>query len=232
MINFVSLSSSEDEEEEIRAIRRRVYRPRINFSLNDSFFKEKFRIYSEAAEFVIHEIAPYLLHDTFRNNALTPQMQLLAALHFVGNGGQYHGIADMHGLSKSTICRCVRRVSEAIVNTLMGRFVKWPENNAENIANLFKNFADFPQVAGIVDGTLIPIDAPSENEPSYVDRKGNHSINAMVVAGPQLQFFYASARWPGSVHDSRVMRNSSLYDVWETEGEILFFAEHNHFLLY
>lgn len=223
MNNFIALSSSEDEEEEAIILRRQRYRQRISFSLNESFFKEKFRIYSEAAEYVIREIVPYLYYDTFRNNPLTPQMQLLVALHFIGNGAQYHGIGDMHGISKSTVCRCVRRVSEAIVDRLMGKHVKWPENNVNSIALEFKSFANFPHVAGVVDGSLIPMDAPSENEPSYVDRKGNHSINAMVVAGPKLQFFYASARWPESVHDARVLRNSSLYNVWETQGEVFLF---------
>lgn len=82
MNNFVSLSSSEDEEEETRTIRRRCYRPRINFSLNDSFFKEKFRIYSETAEYVINEIAPLLLHDTFRNNALTLSFLVTIKIQF------------------------------------------------------------------------------------------------------------------------------------------------------
>ena len=65
---------------------------------------------------------------------------------------------------------------------------------------------------GAIDGTLVNIKTPIENEHNYVDRHGNHSINVMVVAGPDLRVLYLSARWPGSVSDSRVFRNSQLYD--------------------
>lgn len=44
-------------------------------------------------------------------------------------------------------------------------------------------------MAGAIDGSLIPIIAPSENEESYVDRHSQHSINAMVVCGPNYEFF-------------------------------------------
>jgi len=63
-----------------------------------------------------------------------------------------------------------------------------------------------------VDGTLIKILAPSEFEEQYVDRKNEHSLNIMLVCGPNLKFYDASVRWPGSTHDSRVFRNSRLFE--------------------
>lgn len=68
-----------------------------------------------------------------------------------------------------------------------------------------------PLCVGCLDGTLINIDSPSQHEEQFIDRHGNHSITAMVVCGPNYEFFYTSANWPGSVHDARVLRNSSLY---------------------
>lgn len=62
--------------------------------------------------------------------------------------------------------------------------------------------AGMPRVAGVIDGSLIPIDAPTMNEESYVDRHGKHSINAMVVCGPNLEFYYASAN---SVKNQEIM---------------------------
>ena len=44
-------------------------------------------------------------------------------------------------------------------------------------------------MCGAVDGTLIKIDAPTENEADFVDRHGKHSINCMAVCGPDMQFY-------------------------------------------
>lgn len=218
---FDSDSSDNSENEYVRRHRRRrqrVFRARINFGMEIYNFEEKFRISGAAAEYVLRLIAEELSHDTFRNHALSPQMQFLAALHFLGNGGQYHGIADMHGLSKATVCRVVHNVASVIIRRFFFQKVRWPNVNVEAVPLKFMNVAGFPRVAGIVDGSLIPIDAPTDHEEAYVDRKGTHSLNTMVVCGPDLQFYYASARWPGSVHDSRVMRNSTLYEQWEHQG--------------
>lgn len=205
--------------------RCRHFRERINFGFDIGEFQEKFRLSAAAAEYLLRLIADDLLHDTFRNRALSPQEQLLTALHFLGNGSQYHSIGDMHGISKATVCRVIHKVSTIIVRRLFPQKVRWPSENLDSIPLKFRRVANFPRVAGIIDGTLIPTDAPTINEAAYVDRKGGHSINAMVVCGPDLQFNYASAKWPGSVHDSRVLRNSTLYQKWERDGN-----SYNHFL--
>lgn len=72
-----------------------------------------------------------------------------------------------------------------------------------------------PFIAGCVDGTLIPIDAPNNDEPTFVDRFGNHSINCLLVSGTKKEFLYVSANWPGSVHDARVLKNRVLFQRME-----------------
>lgn len=37
----------------------------------------------------------------------------------------------------------------------------------------------------------------------------------MAVCGPTLEFFYISARWPGSVNDARVLRRSTLCSAFD-----------------
>lgn len=57
---------------------------------------------------------------------------------------------------------------------------------------------------GAVDGTLIKIQAPSENEPSYVCRKGFHALNVQAVSDASLRFIDLVCKWPGAVNDSFV----------------------------
>lgn len=234
-LNVLDSSSSSDEETDIiqphrRTQRRKIYRERMNFDFFlESVFIERFRISRKSVEKVLNAIGAQIKHRTQLNQALTAEQQLLIALHFFGTGCQYHGISDMHGVHKSTVSRIIHRVTSAILRTLFHSFVRWP-NNCGNIQVLFSQFANFPRVAGIVDGTLIPIIAPSINESDFVDRHGQHSLNAMVVCGPNHEFYYASARWPGSVHDHRILRNSSLYLKWEIEGN--YEMSHNISFLY
>ncbi len=70
-----------------------------------------------------------------------------------------------------------------IVDVLMPRYLKWPDSEAarRDIATRFYSIASVPCVAGLIDGTLIKIVAPSPTvaEPQFVDRKVDffHSIN-------------------------------------------------------
>lgn len=231
---FESSSSSEEDEiihPGLEHRRRKKYRDRINFDFFlDSVFIERFRLSRSAVEKVLTTIGPHIDHRTNKNRALHPREQILVALHFYGNGSQYHSIGDIHGIHKSTVCRIINRVSRSVIRRLFQQYVRWP-NNCAHISGKFHRIAEFPRVAGAVDGTLIPIKAPRSNENDYVDRHGQHSINAMVVCGPNYEFYYASARWPGSVHDNRVLRNSTLYNKWEIEGrKCLFIFFPNTFL--
>lgn len=213
------LSSSESESDDEPVIyeqrRRKTFRERVNFNFVSFYeFNERFRMTSIKMEEVLTVIGTKLIHPTDRSYALSTKMQLSIALHWLGNGGQYHCIADAHGVSKASVCRCVKSVVEAINQLVFHQVVDFPEDIVSVSAGFYA-IAGFPQVVGCVDGTLITIDAPSENESAYVDRKGNHSINCMVVCGPNLEFYYVSANWPGSVHDARVLRNSNLFQRME-----------------
>lgn len=193
-LNLCESSSSSEEEEinlEMQNRRRKIYRDRINFDFFlESVFIERFRLSRSAVENVLIAIGPRIDYKTNKNHALNPKQQILVALHFYGNGSQYHSIGDMHGIHKSTVCRIVNRVSRTIVRILFPKYVRWP-NNCAHISGGFFNIAGFPRVAGAVDGTLIPMKTPRQIESDFVDRHGQHSINAMVVCGPNYEFFYA-----------------------------------------
>ena len=64
---------------------------------------------------------------------------------------------------------------------------------------------------GAIDGSLVPIIAPSENEPVY-------AINVQGIMNAELLFTNVVARWPGSrpTHDSFILLNSAVYTNFET----------------
>ncbi|XP_046547254.1 putative nuclease HARBI1 [Haliotis rubra] len=83
----------------------------------------------------------------------------------------------------------------------------------------FYNLARFPKVLGCIDGTLIPIMRPSDDEEAvYVCRKGFHAVNVQAVCDAELRFTSVVSKWPGSVHDSFMLQNSSIGQYMETAG--------------
>ena len=53
--------------------------------------------------------------------------------------------------------------------------------------------------------------APSQHEDQFVNIKGYHSINVQVVVNADSQFINIVAKWPGSSHDSRVLKESEIF---------------------
>ena len=83
----------------------------------------------------------------------------------------------------------------------------------------------FPGVVGLIDGTHISIRAPMEEPEAYINRKTFHSINVQVICDENMVFTNVLAGWPGSVHDSRVLRNSTVYNTAANK-----FSENTHLL--
>ena len=63
---------------------------------------------------------------------------------------------------------------------------------------------------GCIDGTHVPIIAPSINEDIYVTRKNTHSINIQAICDSELKFIDVVAKWPGSTHDAFMWRMSGI----------------------
>ena len=118
-----------------------------------------------------------------------------------------------------SVSRSVHAVS-AILAANSNRDIYFPRTPRAVIATRegFYNLGDFPRVLGAIDGSLVPIIAPSENEPVYVSRKGYHAINVQGIMNAELVLTNVVARWPGSrpTHDSFILLNSAVYTNFET----------------
>ncbi|KAK3086191.1 hypothetical protein FSP39_015880 [Pinctada imbricata] len=90
--------------------------------------------------------------------------------------------------------------------------IKFPTSQEEfrNIKEGFYRIAEFPNVIGAIDGTLIPILAPGEDEEAYVCRKNFHAINVQAICESNLRFTNVVCRWPGATHDAFVLSQSKI----------------------
>lgn len=199
--------SSEDSDNDGRGRRKKIFRKRQNFNLFD--LTPRFRFSRAGMDRILERIRPMIAHNSDRNMALSPEHQLALALRYLGGTGFMLTVGDAHGPSKATVSRTVHRVVQAINDAYFDEVIRWPDDAADTIVKFYK-IAGMPSVIGAVDGTYIPIKKPKIDEHQYINRKNQSSINTMMVAGPDLRFLYVSARWPGSVHDARILRSSTL----------------------
>ncbi|XP_067275523.1 putative nuclease HARBI1 [Pseudorasbora parva] len=137
------------------------------------------------------------------------------ALRFFASGHFLYSVGDSEHVGKATVCRAVRTVCLAL-KQLLPTFVQFPGHKPLLvIKGEFHRVAGFPNVIGCIDGTHIPIKAPSINEGDYVNRKSIHSINVQVICEATQIITNVEAKWPGSVHDARIFRESSLCQTFQ-----------------
>ena len=114
--------------------------------------------------------------------------QVLVTLRYLGKGSFFSECGDLHGISKSSVCRVVEDVTTSICKRLDN--IKFPtrDEDIQNIKRIFFTIAALPNVIGAIDGTLIPIIAPKDNEADFVCRKGFHAIKVQAVADDFLRY--------------------------------------------
>lgn len=147
-----------------------------------------------------------------RSRYIRPITQLLIAMRFFALGSMEITIADFAGVSITSVCRILKRVSYAIAH-LRPRFVKMPCTEAELLecSTAFYQIARFPRVIGAIDCTHVKIQSPGGNHAeNYRNRKGWFSINVQTICAANLKIQNIVARWPGASHDQTIFNNSKI----------------------
>lgn len=200
-----------------RSFRERVL---LDFNSSDKEFREQFRVPKEVAHHLISLLSDALRHKSKRNMALSPQQQVLLFLHMTGTDSFYHVMRSAHGVSSPTVCRVIHRVASEIVRH-QSSYVLWPRD-CISVAQKFRRIAGMPATIGVLDGTHIRINAPAHDEAAYVNRHHYHSMNVALCCGPNYEFYFVNASCPGSWHDARVLRTTTLWDAFDRDGRLPF----------
>jgi len=79
------------------------------------------------------------------------------------------------------------------------------------VVETFSELSNLPRVAGAIDGTHIQIKAPDESAVDYFSRYQQYDFVVQGVVDGHKLFLDFAAGCPGSLHDARVLRNSTLY---------------------
>ena len=191
----------------------RVFKERINIlnTLSDAELVAKYRLNREAIIHLCNELEEDLKWPSNKSGALSVEIQILTALRFYASGSFQNVIADAHNIHISSVSRCINRVSRALSQRI-NNYITFPseEQGRISVKQGFYERANFPNVLGAIDGSLIPIKKPTVDEHLFVSRKGFHAINIQAICDAKYKFTSAVVRFPGGTHDSYIWHNSSI----------------------
>ena len=182
---------------------------------NDEELYKRYRFSRGGIEFLADLLRADLQPVTARSHAIPLHLKILVALRFLATGSMQLTLSDTVKVSQPSVSRIVKSFVDALCRH-SARFIYMPvAAELQDIKLGFYRHRNFPNVIGTIDGTQVRIQAPAgEAEAAYVNRKGYHSINAQVVMDDKQYIRHVCAKFPGSVHDARVLRQSGLWDLF------------------
>ncbi|CAM5152167.1 unnamed protein product, partial [Natator depressus] len=141
--------------------------------------------------------------NTKMRAALTVEKQVAIALWKLAMPDSYRSVGNQFGVGAA-----VMQLANAIKDLLISRV-----GTLGNVQVIVDGFAamGFPNCGGAIDGTHIPILAPEHQAGEYINRKGHFSIVLQALVDHKGRFTNINVGWPGKVHDTRIFRNSGLF---------------------
>lgn len=194
----------------IRFRKEKSYLERKDISCSDS--KVLLRFESENVDY----LSDHFLGETdeTRGGALSSRQRMEIFLRFVSNTGFQTGVAHDFGVHHSTVSKTINSVADSIMKKVH-LWIKFPSVLQEmEVARLeWSDRFQIPTVIGALDCTHVRIKKPTAFGDDYINRKGFASLNVQVTCDSSEMITSVSAQWPGSVHDSRIWKQSSVYQI-------------------
>ncbi|XP_078594731.1 uncharacterized protein LOC144872428 [Branchiostoma floridae x Branchiostoma japonicum] len=190
----------------------------VQGTLCDAEFYKRFRMTRDTFQMICDKLNPVLeKSDTRMRLAIPTKKRLAICIYWLASGDLMRSVADLFGVSEGSVSLIVHKVCDAINEVLFRDYLSFPTGQKlkETIQG-YKERWGFPQCAGAIDGSHIPIKAPSKNPNDFYNRKGFYSVILQGVVDHMSRFTMIDIGMPGSVHDARVLRESNVFDRGES----------------
>ena len=149
--------------------------------------------------------------NTHMTKSIDVETRLAVILPRLATSNTLSMIGDLYGLGICTTFVIVRECCKAIKDHLLPIVIEksTPENMKRRAAE-FESLHGIPYVIGAIDGSHIPIIAPSKDSPEYYCRKGFYSCLLQRVVDVQCKFWDFDFGWAGSCHNWSIFQRSQL----------------------
>lgn len=182
-------------------------------TIPQEFFRQQLRVTRNTFNQILNTLNHRLVRQQSRfRDPLPPEKILALGLYRLGHGNSYVSIGPSFNVGKATVIEAVQDVVEALYE-IRNEHIKFPENEAETRAAIetFQDLSDLPNIVGAIDGSHVRIKAPKDSPVDYFSRYQQHDFIIQVVVNGQKLFLDFACSYPGSMHDARVLRRSSIF---------------------
>ena len=115
--------------------------------------------------------------NTQMRKAIEVERRVGCVLWKLATNCEYRSVAHLFGVSPASVSNMMRDICFAIVQILQPRLIKVPTGDAlRAVIEEFEAWWNFPQFAGAIDGSHIPIVRPHEYHTDYFNRKQFYSV--------------------------------------------------------
>ncbi|XP_055912599.1 uncharacterized protein LOC129946435 [Eupeodes corollae] len=149
-----------------------------------------------------------------KRSGRTNEYELVVFLYWMASGCSYQLAGGFIGMSRYTVKSIAHKMLNFFCGSMCHLIKHVQPNNYEDIGYKFCRRSKpniFQNVIGAIDGTHIRILCPVRKHDEYLNYKRFYSIQCQSVVDSKLMFNDAFVGFPGSVHDTRVLKNSQLY---------------------
>ena len=182
-------------------------------AIPEEYFRQQLRVNRNTFETILHILGPRLERRNTRFRDCIPPAKVLAlGLYRLAHGNSYSTIGPVFNVGKSTVIEAVQDVVKGLYE-LRDEYIKFPETIAEVSSSIatFGDLTNLPNVVGAIDGSHIRIKAPNDSAPDYFSRYQQHDFIIQAIVDSKKVFMDFACGYPGSMHDARVLRRSTIF---------------------
>lgn len=180
---------------------------------DDTLFRKLYRFKREN---VVLMANTFIKNCDTRGGGLDPIQKLMIVLRYFSDPGFQTGVGLDLGVHQTTVCKILQEVMPQIVSKA-NKYIVFPTTNQQILESKVNWFTHFkmPCTIGAIDCTLIKIPKPKIFGDEFICRKGFPSLNVQMTCDYNGVITSVNASWPGSVHDSRIFKNSEICAVMQ-----------------
>ena len=136
-------------------------------------------------------------------------------LFWIDSGSSYRVVGSAFDTPRNTVCRIVHKYLKLFVK-ILPEVIRRPSNETEiaAVSEGFKKLSKcnaFVKCLGAIDGSHIWMTAPKDLAGDYYNRKHKTTVQLQAIVDHRGLFLDIFCGFPGSVHDMRVLRHSTIY---------------------